>query len=218
MHLLFDLDGTLIDSSDGVVAAVNYSLRMMGEPEQPAERIKPFIGFPLYELYPHFTQAPYAELYRHFQVMAETTVTASAEALPSVDDVLKNLHGRGHRMAIVTTKIRVHLDGIVKKLGWEQYFEPGVAGNEVARPKPDPAAFHLALDQMAARPEDTLVVGDTVNDVFGARAVPMLVAGIRSPYGDERDLLASNPDFFLESITELPGLMTTLAEKRRLRA
>ncbi len=218
MHLLFDLDGTLIDSSAGVVDAVNYSLRMLGEPEQPSERITPFIGFPLYEMYPHFTQAPYAELYHHFQVKAEETVTASAVALPKVDDVLAELYRRGHRMAVVTTKIRVHLDGIIRKLDWGQYFETVVAGNEVPRPKPDPAAFRLALERMDVSPQDTLVVGDTVNDVFGARAVPLLVAGVRSPYGDDTRLVASNPDYFLESISELPPLLTELAEKRKLRA
>ena len=122
-HLIFDLDGTLIDSSDGVVEAVNYSLIQMGEPPQSPEVIKPYIGFPLEQMYPDFTDAPYEELYAHFTVKARETVVASTTALPHVEKVLARLHETDLRLAIGTTKIKRHVDGIVAKLGWKEYFD-----------------------------------------------------------------------------------------------
>ena len=94
-NIIFDLDGTLIDSSDGVVEAVNYSLRQMGESEQSAELIKTFIGYPLSQMYPTFSKAPMKELYKHFQTKAGETVVASTVMLPNVEATLNDLSGNG---------------------------------------------------------------------------------------------------------------------------
>ncbi|MDH4158538.1 MAG: HAD family hydrolase, partial [candidate division Zixibacteria bacterium] len=117
-NLIFDLDGTLIDSSAGVVDAVNYSLKMVGSPQQEARAIKKFIGYSLATMYPHFTDAPYGELYRHFRVRAAEVIVRSAVLLPDVAEILQYLHGRGYRMAIATTKVRSNIDGIIDKFQW----------------------------------------------------------------------------------------------------
>jgi phosphoglycolate phosphatase len=206
-HLIFDLDGTLIDSSDGVVEAVNYSLTQMGEKPQPPEVIKPYIGFPLEEMYPNFTDAPYKELYAHFTVRAAETVVASTTALPHVEEVLIRLHKNNLKLAIGTTKIKRHVDGIIAKLGWNDYFDVLVGGDEAVRFKPDPAVFQIALKRLNAAPVDTMVVGDTINDVLAAKAVPMAVTAVASPYGNSDSLVASQPDHFIQDIRELPELL-----------
>ena len=83
------------------------------------------------------------------------------------------------------------------------YFPVSVGGDEVNRVKPAPDAFRLALERLNARPEESLVVGDTVNDVLAARSIPMRVAAVRSPFGDSAELVSARPDFLLESLTEL---------------
>lgn len=206
-YLIFDLDGTLIDSSDGVVDAVNYSLTQMGEPPQPAEIIKPYIGFPLEQMYPNFTDAPYEELYAHFTVRAAETVVASTTALPHIEELLARLHKTDLKLAIGTTKIKRHVDGIVAKLGWQNYFDVSVGGDEAVRFKPDPAIFKVALERLKAKPEDTMVVGDTINDVLAAKAVPITVTAVASPYGNSDELMAARPDHFIEDIRQLPELL-----------
>lgn len=206
-NLIFDLDGTLIDSSEGVVAAVNYSLKKVGAPEQKPEAIKSFIGYPLETMYPHFTDAPVDELYKHFQVKANKSVVSSTVLLPGVEKALSYLHQRGYKMAIATTKIRVNIDGIIDKFNWQSIFPVSVGGDEVARVKPDPMAFRLALKYLEANPEDSLVIGDTVNDILAARDVPMKVATVISPYGGREKLEALKPDFMLESIEQLPDIL-----------
>jgi HAD superfamily hydrolase (TIGR01509 family) len=206
-YLIFDLDGTLIDSSDGVVEAVNYSLTQMGEAPQPSEAIKPYIGFPLEQMYPVFTDAPYEELYAHFRAKAAETIVASTTALRHVEELLARLHKTDLKLAVATTKIKAHVYGIVEKLGWRDYFDVSVGGDEAARFKPDPAIFHLALQRLRASPADTMVVGDTVNDVLAAKAVPMTVTAVASPYGKSDELIASEPDHYIEDIRQLPGLI-----------
>ncbi len=205
--LIFDLDGTLIDSSTGVVDATNYALRQMGETEQSPERIKRYIGFPLRRMFADFTSASPDALYDHFQVRAADTVVASARALDGVDAVLHELDRRGLTMAIVTTKTRSHLDGIVKKLGWKDYFPTTISGSDVSAPKPSPEAFLLALRRLDCVAESALVVGDTVNDVLAAQAIPMKVASVLSPYGGHEDVAALRPDYSLNSLRELLDLL-----------
>ena len=209
--IIFDLDGTLIDSSDGVVDAVNYSLREFGEMEQPAERIKRYIGYPLSQMYREFTDAPADGLYRHFRSRAAQTVVSSTVMLDGVDEVLKELRRTGYRLAIATTKIRSHVDGIVAKFGWGALFGALVGGDEVERVKPAPDAFVLALNRLKAGRQETVVVGDTINDVEAARAVPMTVIAVNSLYGGSDEVRAAGPDSFVESISELPEVLRSLS-------
>jgi HAD superfamily hydrolase (TIGR01509 family) len=206
-YLIFDLDGTLIDSSDGVVDAVNYSLRRMGADEQPPDRIKSYIGYPLSQMYPVFTDAPVAELYAHFRVRAADTVVASSVALEGVDQTLRELRRSGYQMAVASTKVREHIEGIVAKLGWGDHFRILIGGDEVDRVKPDPEMFRVALTRLSATAGESLVVGDTINDILAARAVPMKAVAVNSPYGGREQLQASEPDHFIERITDLPALL-----------
>lgn len=209
-HLVFDLDGTLIDSSVGVVDAVNYSLRMMNQPEQPPERIVRFIGFPLSQMYREFTQAPVEELRRHFHSRAAEVMVASAIVLDGVPETLEQLHRAGYHMAVATTKIRRHVDGIIEKNGWGRFFETLVASDEVVNVKPAPDAFRLAVERLRATTQRAIVVGDTINDVRAAHAVPMKVVAVQSPYGGLTELQASRPDYFIKVLPELPKLLETL--------
>jgi pyrophosphatase PpaX len=206
-YLIFDFDGTLIDSSDGVVDAVNYSLRQMGADEQPPERIKPYIGYPLAQMYPAFTDAPVDELYAHFRVRAAATVVASSAPLAGVDQALRELRQAGYRMAVASTKVREHIEGIVAKLGWSEHFRVLIGGDEVDRVKPDPEMFRVALARLGAAAGEALVVGDTINDILAARAVPMKSVAVNSPYGGRTTLQASKPDYFIERLADLPALL-----------
>ncbi len=206
-NIIFDFDGTLIDSSDGVVEAVNYSLRQVGEPEQPPEIIKQFIGYPLSQMYPTFSNTPVPQLYRLFQQKAAETVASSARALPGVETVLEQLRDEGYRLAIASTKIRMHIDKIVDKLGWTELITAYAGGDEVEKVKPDPEILKLTLSRLDGVAVETLVVGDTINDVLAARALSMRVAAVESPYGGRQKLLETNPDFFMGSISELSALL-----------
>lgn len=215
--LIFDLDGTLIDSSAGVVEAVNYSLRMTGQPEQPPDRIKPFIGYPLEVMYPEFTSVPFEELYAHFQKRARETVVQTTVALDGADATVRELAREGYRMAIATTKISRHVQGILELLNWKSLFVAAVGGDDVERVKPAPDAFLKALELLEAQPDEAVVIGDTVNDIAAARAVPMVSVAVKSPYGDDGKMLAVKPDHYLMSVVELPELLAQLNQRSEIR-
>jgi phosphoglycolate phosphatase len=205
--IIFDLDGTLIDSSEGVVEATNYALEKVGEPVRSHEEIVPYIGFPLSRMFADFTSAPYDELARHFQVRARQTVVGSTVPLPGVDDVLRWLHENEYRAAIATTKVSLHIDLILQKCNWADYFDATVGGDEVTEVKPAPDAFLLALERLNAKPHSTVAVGDTINDIFAARTIGLTSVAVKSPYGDSRPLREANPSYYIDSLGDLPGIL-----------
>ena len=85
--ILFDLDGTLIDSAQGVVESANYALSKISLPPRPAEEITKHIGNPLSVMFAEFTDHPYEELLNHFRDKAKTAVVQSAKPLKSVGDI-----------------------------------------------------------------------------------------------------------------------------------
>jgi phosphoglycolate phosphatase len=212
--LLFDLDGTLIDSSAGVVEAVNYSLRMTGQAERPAREISRCIGSPLRQMYAEFGVGPFEQLYRHFQDRAADSVIEASQPLPGADAVIAELHAAGYPMAIATTKVRRHVDQIVAKLGWAHYFGVVVGGDEVSLPKPDPAVFGLAISRLKGVSDRSIVIGDTINDVLAAQQLSLPVVAVRSPYGGDDQLLASNPDYVIDTIAQLPVLLREIQKRK----
>ena len=206
-HVIFDFDGTLADSSDGVVDAVNYSLRKVGSPERRPEEIKPFIGFPLTHMYPHFTDAPIAELYAFFRERADISVPEATMALPGADETIRALHSRGLKLAIATTKVRRNLDDALSRLKWVELFHATVGGDEVAQVKPAPDAFITALDLLRATTENSIAVGDTVNDIAAAQAVPMPVVAVKCPYSENNGVADLKPDYSISSINELLNIV-----------
>ncbi len=212
-NLIFDLDGTLIDSSEGIIDAVNFALEQTGQPTRSPEEIKRYIGSPLEQMFRDFTDYPFAELNRQFRTRADTSVVAAAVPLDGVRGILEMLHLAEYRMALATTKVRRNIDGIITKLGWQDYFQVAVGGDEVTRVKPAPDAFNVVLDQLGSSPDESIVIGDTVNDIIAAKAVPVRVIAVSSPFASREDVIKSRPDYFIRNIAWLPGLLAEIDRK-----
>ncbi len=209
-NVIFDLDGTLIDSSDGVVAAVNYALQKNGDPLPPPAEIRSFIGYSLDEMFPHFSDAPPDLLHSYFQEKANELVIGATVPLPEAEETLRALYDKGYRLAIATTKHRRNIDGILDKLNWRGFFVTYAGGNEVSRVKPDPEIFRLTLSRLGAVPEETVVVGDTINDILGAQQIPLTTIAVASPFEKREKVMSAHPDHFVESILGVVDLIRTI--------
>lgn len=213
--IILDLDGTLIDSSGGIIEAVNYSLRQMGEAEQAGDAIRPYIGYSLRTMYPAFTDAPYEQLRQHFQVKAAETVVSGTHPLPGAEQVLEALCIQGYRLAIASTKIRPHIEGIVERFGWNRWVNVLVGGDEVTNVKPAPEAVTLALSRLGAAADSAIMVGDTINDILAGRAAGTATIGVCSPYPERVPLLSAAPDLVIDSVADLPDAALRLIDGRR---
>jgi phosphoglycolate phosphatase len=101
----------------------------------------------------------------------------------------------------------VHIRLILDKFGWRKYFPVTVGGDEVARVKPAPEAFRKALEMMYGEPEQTMVIGDTINDILAARAAGLACTAVRSPFGGSGELAEAGPTYIIDSIERLPAVL-----------
>ncbi len=208
--VIFDLDGTLIDSSDGIVEAFNYVLRQFNLPEQPHERISAMIGFPVESMFQELTGISEPEMKSAFRTKATQTVVKASQPLEGVNEVLSSLFDSGYKLGIATTKIRAHIDGILEKLEWREFFGAVIGGDEILQVKPHPEQFEALLKRMKSDCESAVVVGDTVNDILAARQLGITEIAVRSPYGNSLQVQQLRPHFFLEEIGELPEVLNKL--------
>lgn len=209
-NVIFDLDGTLIDSSIGVIAAFSHAFTKAGLSLPPDDQIRAFIGYSLETTFAHFTDFSPVLLKGYFREKAIETIVSSTIALPGAEEALMQIRAEGCRTAIATTKIVANIEGILDKLGWRKFFDAYAGGNEVQCVKPDPEQMWLVLKRLGADPGHTVVIGDTINDVLAAKAVPMKVIAVASPFESREKVISARPDYFVESVREVPDVLNEI--------
>ena len=209
--LIFDLDGTLIDSKLDLVLAVNAAMTFMGRPELDHETIAAYVGngAPVLlrrALGEGASDADCARaldfFLRHYREhMLDNTV-----AYPGVIEGLEAMGGRP--MAVLTNKpVRISqmiLDG----LGMGKYFRYVYGGNSFETKKPDPYGANLLLKDFDVAPREAMIVGDSEVDVQTARNAGTWACGVSYGLGSHK-LEEVPPDVLLDSLAELPGVIGT---------
>ena len=210
--IIFDLDGTLIDSADGIVEAFNFAMTQNGLQRQPRDEIVKHIGFSLDHMFGKFTNSNFDLLRKDFTLKAKQTVVDSSNPLNGAFETVVSLFESGYKLGIATTKWRRNIDGILNKFGWNDYFSEIIGGDEVTKVKPDPEIFSSLMALMKADPESTVIVGDTINDILPAKKLSVRSVAVKSPYGDSKEVMNLNPDFFIEEISHLPRIINKMFE------
>ena len=180
--IAWDFDGTLVDSRPLIEAGMAHALDVLGQPRSVMAEWLRYVGLPV-ETGIRTTFGPLGldearvlEAYRSF---GHTEHEHLLQPFPGIPELLRELRGRGQRMAVATSKRRVPLLRQMARFGWEGWFEPIITPDEVTHGKPHPESLEKlqALTGLAAR--DILMVGDTPFDLDMARAagVPSLAVG-----------------------------------------
>jgi phosphoglycolate phosphatase len=108
-------------------------------------------------------------------------------------------------MAVATTKFAIHTNAIVAKFGWEKYFTVLASGDDVSRVKPAPDLLLWTMEKLGAEPGETVMIGDTENDILAAQAAGIKVIAVKSPFG-HNSFDQYNPDCILDSVSDIPDL------------
>lgn len=172
--VVFDLDGTLVDSTPDIAAAVNATLADDGLAPLPADRIGSFTGFGAAELIRRAFEAAggtadadtTARYLAHYEAHPADRTTLIHDA----GEVLRDLHDRGVRIAVCTNKETELSRTVLRALGVDGAVDAIVGADDAPRPKPDPAHVLAALDAVGAAPGEAVYVGDNDVDVEAATA------------------------------------------------
>ena len=196
--VLFDLDGTLTDSGEGIIKSVAYALEKMGKPEEDLNKLRGFVGPPLKEMFMSFSGMTEEEALEAIGYYRERFVPIGIyenSVYPGIEDVLSFLREKGYRLAIASSKPEPFVHTVLTHFGIEDYFEVIVGSglNETRTSKEECIEEAIRRLSMEGKERDILMVGDTVYDVKGARTIGMDVLAVTYGYGEEEDLVQSEP-------------------------
>ena len=212
--IMFDLDGTLVDTAAEIAESVNLTLSEDGLPTIPERQVRNWIGKGTAWLFGNAleaatgdagirTSARYTRLYPRFlQNYADLTGRISAP-YPGAKNALMGLHQSGCRLGVVTNKERSLTLRLLDCHGLSTTFEVLVAGGDTPEGKPSPLPLQLALRQAGVRAEDALFVGDSSNDVKASRNAGVAVWTFNHGYNHGESIASSSPDAVLDNFDEL---------------
>lgn len=205
--VLFDLDGTLLNTNSLVVESFKHTVRQHLRREIAAEELYAHFGEPLIDIMRRLSPEQ-AEVmvttYREFNLKKHDELAAP---FPGAAEILADLNGRGYRLGVVTSKIRHMAERGLKLFGLDRWLDLLVGFEDTARHKPHPEPINIALDRLTAHPNEVIMVGDSPFDLECARNAGVLSAAVKWSVHPPEKLLACKPDFVLNNFYELPEII-----------
>ena len=206
--VLFDLDGTVVDSGAIILASMRHATReVLGREYSDAELLQAVGGPGLEAQMRVFGPEHVDELVRVYRAHNEP-LHEQLEACLGMEDVLVRLHEQGRRLGVVTAKKRSTVELAFARVAVGHLFETVVGGDETDEHKPHPAPLLLAAERMGADPADTAYVGDSPFDVRAAKAAGMVAVAVTwGRIHDRARLEAEEPDAVAETAEELLAIL-----------
>ncbi len=211
--LLFDLDGTLVDTIRDITNALNYALRPLGIQELSMHDAKALVGEGITRLLEKVLRAEKRDFLEdvksNFLSYYERHLTDYSAVYPGVSETLRRF-GR-FRKAVISNK-REHLSrGILHKLELLGYFDLVIGSDTTPQKKPSPVPVTYALEKFGARPEEAVMVGDSNFDVTAGRKAG--VTTIAATYGYREKQALADADFFIDHFSDILYVLDRLSAK-----
>jgi phosphoglycolate phosphatase len=216
--IVFDWDGTLIDSEARIVNCMRAAITDLQLPARSHDEMRNVIGLGLQEalntLYPESDVSVYQDLverYRHHFLFQDDT---PSELFAGVEALLRTLTERGHYIAIATGKGRVGLDKALDDTGLRNYFDYTRCADET-RSKPHPQMLEEIMERLGVEPNDTVMIGDTEYDMQMANNAGTSALAVSYGVHEKQRLLACNP---LDCVDDISALHAWLTQTMPVRA
>lgn len=219
-NLLFDLDGTLTNSAEGITKCVQYALKHMGIDEPDLTKLYKFIGPPLrasfenyYGLTPDQAEAATAKYRERFHNIG----MYENELYPGIKELLLYLTAHKTTLAMATAKPQVYAVPIAEHFGIAPYFKAMVGSSLDGKLDNKALVIAEALRQLNAATEEakaaTIMIGDRRDDVIAAHANNIKCIGIGYGFGSYEELTTAGADYYAPTMADLQQLLTELLKK-----
>ena len=206
--ILFDLDGTLTESGEGITRSVQYALEKIGKPEEDREKLQVFVGPPLLEQFMNYAcldEETACRAVEYYRERYKKQGIFENELYPGVEQMLQGLREKGFRLAVASSKPEYFVTQILEYFHINQYFEQivgsGLDGSRSS--KAEVIEETLARLQMSDHRQDVLMVGDRKYDVLGAREAGLSCLAVSYGYGSVEELEAVEPLKIVDSTEEI---------------
>ncbi len=209
-NIIFDLDGTLTDSAEGVINSIRYALQKAGIDTCDSE-LKSFIGPPLQSSFREkygFTEAEVRQAIGYFREYYREKGIYQNRLYPGVEQMLHRLHQNRKRIYLATSKATRFAETILKHFQVDHYFTylSGATFDGTRVEKTD-VLDHLFEQNSGLDRNRTVMVGDRKHDIIGARSYNLTSIAVTYGYGTREELRKENPDYYADSVPELTTLL-----------
>lgn len=203
--VLFDLDGTIIDTNELIISSFLHVFEAQPPGPLTREQIIPHMGTTLEQQLQAFSGgvedvSPLVKAYRSFNTLHHDEMV---RPFPHVNEVVERLHRHGLSLGIVTTKIRPSTMMTLEKYDLERFMSAIVTVNDVEHPKPHPEPVLTAIERLGANPATTLMIGDSPVDIQSAKAAGVKAAAVAWSLKGEQKLMEYGPDYVLKDMKDL---------------
>ena len=206
--MLFDLDGTLTESGEGITKSVQYALEKIGKPEEDLEKLKVFVGPPLMEQFMKYAgvdEATGRKAVEFYRERYEVKGIYENHPYESVEEMLQELKRKGYILAVASSKPEYYVTQILDYFKLSSYFDVVVGSemNGARTSKSEVIEEALKRINMSDKRNEVLMVGDKEHDVLGARAAGLDCVAVAYGYGTQEELTEANPLKIVDSVDEL---------------
>jgi len=214
--IIFDFDGTLIDSYEAIAESLNHVRASFSLPPFTLTMVKSMVGHGLEVLIEEAVGAEHVEdgvrLFRQtYAGLCEKKTTI----LPQVRDTVEELQRRGYQMAIATNKPSYFARDILRSLEMDHLFIEVLGPNDVQLPKPDPEMLEIIMMRVGLSPEEVVYVGDMPIDVEVANRAGVFVYAVPTGSATREQLLEARPDRLLHTISDLLSVLPIVPTSAR---
>ncbi len=201
--VLFDLDGTLIDSIDHIIACWQETVRTCLGREITRDEVLPTLGRALLECFEEMAPGRGEEMRDVYRAHQKTTHDTMVGLFPGTREALDRLRDAGLTLGLVTSKgLPVASEGL-NLFGLMPYFSTLVTYEDTTRHKPNPDPLLVAMERLGVQPADVVYIGDAVVDIQAGKAAGMYTIGVTWGAGDRGELIKAEPDGLFDSIEEV---------------
>lgn len=222
LTLVFDLDGTLVDSAPDLIASTNHVLDHLGLPRVDAATLRPFVGHGAKHMIEKaigpacekLSDAERADLLKRYLEFYSANIATGSRPFAGVVSALQKLRAEGVRLAVCTNKMEGMAQRLLDALDMTHYFT-AIAGRDTFPVfKPDPGALLGTIALAGGDRSHAIMVGDTNVDIAAAKAADVPVIGVTFGY-TETPVHAFGPDAVIEHFAELEQAIGTLLSRRQ---
>lgn len=208
-HIIFDLDGTLINSVPDIATALNHTLSLFNIPSVEESRVKNWVGKGIDTLLDYAIedagtdQSIKEEALNTIKKKYLECCTEKTHLYANVIETLSLLREKQIELTIATNKPSAMISPILRKLQIDSFFSLHIGGDEVTNKKPHPEMLHKCMETLGFNSVQTLMVGDSSNDILAAKSANIPVAALTYGYNHGQPIEDKNPDFILNSFDEI---------------
>lgn len=209
--IILDFDGTIGDTRSIIVKTLNQTLSAMGFQERSSDECASTIGLPLEQAFKTLiptdddTAAACAATYRRLFEVNNTSDSVSA--FPHVSDTINELHKRGCTLTIASSRGHDSICGFLRNMGLYGIITYIIGADDLQNAKPHPEAVLKTLAAFRCRPEDAIVVGDTVYDIEMGKRAGTKTIGVTYGNGTREQLEAAHADYIVDSFDALSDII-----------